>query len=123
LIVVVVLAIVPAWLASTASNTVPTTRADLITAPIGVNDLKPGECAALALAKLLIAAPSDETDGGKSSELILGGPGDEEINGKGGDDCIVAGGGTDDVDGGPGTDVCIVSQTSKVNHCETVVRR
>ncbi len=123
LALVVVLAVVPAWLASTASNTVPTTRLALIAVPIGVNDLKPGECSAQTLTTLLIAAPNGTTNGGASSELILGGPGKQTINGKGGDDCIVAGGEKDDVDGGTGTDVCIISQTSSVTHCETVVRR
>jgi len=123
LVIAVVLAIVPAWLAGTASNTVPTTRAALITRPIRVNDLKPGQCAALTLTKLLIAAPTGTTNGSASSELILGGPGNQTINGKEGDDCIVGGGGADQVDGGSGTNVCIISQRSSFTGCQTVVRR
>ncbi len=123
LVIVVVLAIVPAWLAGTASNTVPATRLALITKPIGVNDLKPVECSALALTTLLMAAPSGETRGGASNELILGGPGNQRIRGDDGNDCIVGGGGTDEVDGDNGTNVCIISQTSTYNHCQTVVRR
>jgi|GEM_PF-3024437 len=123
LAIAVVLGFVPAWLASTASNTVPATRAALIEAPIGVNDLKPGQCFALTLTTLLIAAPSGTTNGGASNELILGGSGDETIDGNNGDDCIIAGGGTDKISGGNGNDVCIISQTSKDKQCETVVIR
>ncbi|MBI3743656.1 MAG: hypothetical protein HY261_05140 [Chloroflexi bacterium] len=109
--------------ATTAGNTVPASRLGQRIATITANDLKPSECGALTLTTRIIAATAGTTNGSAGNDLILGGPGNQTINGNGGNDCVVGGGGKDTVDGGPGTDICIVSTTSTVKNCETVVRR
>jgi len=118
------LVLLPVVHAFTAANTVPQSRADSNTLGLGVNDLRPPECAGLILTNL-VDVGAGET-GTAANDLILGTPGDDTvIRGGAGDDCILGGSGDerrwffffqipglfgDDGDdvliGGPGLDVC-----------------
>ena len=100
--VVVILASVVPSRALAAPIDVQMTRMSRVVKPIGPNDLKPTECAALMLTNLVIG-----TGGTNNADLVLGGPGLDTLNGNAGDDCLVGGGGVDTLDGGTGTDVCI----------------
>lgn len=100
-IAVVIVAVVPSP-ALAARIDVQVTRVSRVVKPIGANDLKPPQCAALTLTNLVIG-----TGGTNSADLVLGGPGLDTLNGNAGDDCLLGGGGIDTIAGGPGTDVCI----------------
>lgn len=89
----------------TSANTVPSTKAAVLTQAITANTLKPTECNGITLTTVLTGLAN--ITGSSDSELILGGPADQTIAGNNGDDCILAGGGNDSLNGGAGTDVCI----------------
>lgn len=89
--------------AFSASNTVSPSRLGSRTAVINANALKPPECAALNLTRLVILARGDAPSA--QSELIIGTPGNETISGAGGTDCILGGGGNDTLRGGAGIDI------------------
>ena len=89
--------------AFSAANTVPASKADYLTSAINANALKPTECAALNLTRVVIIARGDVPN--NSNELILGTAAGETINGGGGADCIIGGGGDDTLLGGNGKDV------------------
>lgn len=91
--------------ALTATNWVPTSRASVSDRPIGPNDLKPPECAALDLTETV--SGSVLVTGTSGNDLILGSAVIDTIDGLGGDDCILGGGGDDVISGGAGNDVCI----------------
>jgi Ca2+-binding RTX toxin-like protein len=86
----------------TASNVVASSHAADRTQAINANALKPTECAALNLTRIVVGIT-----GTGQSELILGSSAGETINGNGGADCILGGGGNDNLRGGSGGDVCI----------------
>jgi Ca2+-binding RTX toxin-like protein len=108
--------------AQTGANTVTSTKADNDSRTIGVNDLKPTECAALVLTTLLTG--SGTISGGNANELIIGSAGVDTINGGGGDDCILGGGGNDAIQGGGGIDVCVGGPGTDTfsNNCETQIQ-
>ena len=87
------------------TNLVGTTSADDLVIPITPNDLKPPECAALALSSLAVGSGTFAGHGGNT--LILGSSGVDTIKGQGGNDCIVGGGGDDNLQGQAGSDVLI----------------
>ena len=91
--------------ALSAANTVPASKADYLTSAINANALKPTECAALNLTRVVVISHGDVPN--NSNELILGTAGGETINGGGGADCILGGGGDDTLLGGNGKDVLI----------------
>jgi Ca2+-binding RTX toxin-like protein len=91
--------------AFSASNTVAATRAGSVTFVINANALKPTECNALTLTRLVILARGDTPSG--SNELIIGTTGSETISGGGGADCILGGNGNDTLRGGNGQDILI----------------
>jgi Ca2+-binding RTX toxin-like protein len=113
-----VLAIAVAPTAQTSANTVAGSKVEDDSRTIGANDLKPTQCAALALTATL--AGSGTINGAAASELITGSAVADNIKGGGGDDCILGGGGNDTINGGPGTDVCIGGGgTDTFSGCET----
>lgn len=91
--------------AEAATNAVPPTRLGQWTAAITVDDLRPAECAGVAVTHLVTG--SGTIKGTKGNDLILGGPGADTMSGAGGEDCLVGGGGNDIMDGGSDTDVCL----------------
>jgi Ca2+-binding RTX toxin-like protein len=91
---------------ATATNAVPSTKADALQNPRPTaNQLKPPACAGLNLTGVVVGTGSfsDNND----SHLVLGSAGGNIIQGNGGNDCIVGGAGFDIIVGGAGTDVCI----------------
>lgn len=105
LISLIVLTALGLFSALSASNTVPGTRKTNQTFVINANALKPTECAALNLTRLVIIARGDNTSG--QSELVIGTPGDDDLRSRGGADCILGGGGNDILRGGAGMDILI----------------
>lgn len=91
--------------AFSASNTVAPSLLDNQAFLINANALKPPECAALNLTRLVILARGDTTTG--QSELVIGTPGNDNVLSRGGTDCILGGGGNDDLRGGAGLDILI----------------
>jgi Ca2+-binding RTX toxin-like protein len=88
-----------------ATNMVGSTGADDLTTPITPNDLKPPECAALALTSFAVGSGNFSGHGGNT--LVLGSAGADTIKGQGGNDCIIGGGGDDNLQGQAGSDVLI----------------
>jgi Ca2+-binding RTX toxin-like protein len=89
----------------TAANSVPVSRLDQVTSPIGADDLKPPSCDSLTLTNVVTG--SGAFSGTAASELIIGSSGTDTILAGGGNDCLLAGGGLDVLNGGAGTDVCL----------------
>jgi len=104
-----------------AANTVASSRADVNSAAVTGNDLKPDACAGINITAVVDLGAGDSATSG--NDLILGTPGnDAVIRGDAGDDCILGGagnesfflifggiygeGGDDVLIGGPGWDVC-----------------
>lgn len=107
--------------ALTATNWVPTSRASASDHPIGPNDLKPAECAALNLTETV--SGSVLVTGTSGNDLALGGAVIDSIDGLEGDDCILGGGSDDVISGGPGNDVCIGGPGIDVfSGCETEIQ-
>ncbi len=113
-------ALISVFSAVAATNTVSESRADLNSAAIDGNDLKPDACSGINIQNIVdVGAGETGTD---ANDLILGTAGNDlVIRGGAGDDCILGGGGNegfiiflgifgeegDDVlIGGPGFDVC-----------------
>lgn len=93
--------------AAAAANSVPATRMGRSTRPITINDVKPTECAAIALVNL-VTCSGGNCNGTNQADLILGSANVDNINARGGLDCVLGGGGNDAINGGPGNgDVCI----------------
>ncbi len=90
---------------STATNTVPSTRAGVEVLQVAADDLKPSQCAWLR--PLYVIAGSGTITGTKADDLLVGSTADDELKGRQGDDCLVGGAGDDVLDGGGGNDVCI----------------
>ncbi len=98
-----------------ATNNVPATKASRATRVIGVNDLKPPQCAALTLTAIRVG------NGTNANELVLGSAAGETIRGDQGDDCVLGGGGNDTVRGDQQTDICLGGPGTDTFHnsCET----
>ena len=91
--------------ALTASNAVPSSKADDTSQAIDANAVKPSECAGLTLSSRI--SGGGNLQGTPANDLITAGSTSDTIDGLGGDDCIQGSGGDDTVDGGAGNDVCI----------------
>ena len=91
--------------AFSASNTIAPSLLGSRTAVINANALKPPECAALNLTRLVILARGDTTTA--QSELVIGTPGNDNILSRGGTDCILGGDGDDNLRGGAGLDILL----------------
>lgn len=108
-----------AGIAVTATNTIPVSRADDTSRAIGVNDVRPSQCAGLTLTDLLTGAGTINDPNGNAT-LVLGSAGADTINARNRDDCVVGGGGNDSINGGAGSDVCIGGPGSDTfTNCET----
>jgi Ca2+-binding RTX toxin-like protein len=100
--------------ASTASNTIPATKAGALARGVTVADLAPEACKSQGLTRLVVG-----TTGSSGNDLLIGTAGTETLKGGQGNDCIVAGSGDDTLDGGAGHDVCIGgSGKKKFTSCE-----
>jgi Ca2+-binding RTX toxin-like protein len=89
-----VVIIITVFIAVTASNTVPITRADKNSIGISANELKPSECSGITLTNI-VDIGAGET-GTSANDLILGtDKADAEIRGGAGDDCILGGKGNE----------------------------
>lgn len=91
--------------AVTASGFVPPSLAGSSVRPITANDLKPPDCAALDLTK--VVGNAGLVVGSGANELLLGSELIDTIDGSAGDDCLVGGPGGDALTGGAGVDICI----------------
>lgn len=101
----VVLVTVSILFALSAANTVPGSKAGSVSSAINANALKPSECTALNLTRVVVLARGDVPN--SSAELIIGTTADDTISGGGGVDCILGGDGNDSLFGGNGQDVLI----------------
>ena len=107
-------------------NAVATSRAGTISVAIGVNDVKPDDCAALALTTLVTG--SGNFTGTAGNDLILASAVADTVAAGDGADCVLGGGGDDTLRGGAGIDVCIggpgIDSFTLVgaNACETAVQ-
>ncbi len=90
---------------STATNSVPSTRAGVEVLQVAADNLKPADCSWLR--PLYVTVGSGDVTGTKDDDLLVGSPADDELKGRQGDDCLVGGAGKDTLDGGGGNDVCI----------------
>lgn len=126
--------------ASAAANTVSPTGLTDQSSAIQPNDLKPSECSAIFIARLVEAGTGKTRGGGTSdlilgwetadtisarpgSDCILGGAGDDTINGNQGNDVILGGDGNDTIDGGPGTDTCYGGAgINTFDNCEAIIQ-
>ena len=109
--------------ASTATNVVPSSRADNPSAGAPTaNQLKSSECAALSLSAVRVV--SGTYTGTNAAELIIGSSGADTLRGGNGDDCILGGSGNDSLRGDGGTDVCIGGPGTDTFHssCETQIQ-
>ena len=98
----------------------PSLRTDYSTF-LTINSIKPTQCSALDLYRLIICPPN--CSGTADGDLILGSPNGDNINGFGGNDCILGGGGNDSISGAMGTDVCIGGPgTDTFTTCETEIQ-
>ena len=91
--------------ASTASNTVASSRLGIRTVATGITELRPIACAGMTLTTRVTG--TGKINGTPGSDLILAGRGTTSITGGGGDDCIMAGIDATDIDGGASGDVCV----------------
>jgi Ca2+-binding RTX toxin-like protein len=105
--------------ALTATNVVPSSRADASIGPgPTANELKPAACAALNLTIVVLGG-----GGGGQAALVLGTAGNDNLVGAAQGDCLVGGAGNDRLNGGPGTDVCIGGAgTDTFQACETQIQ-
>ncbi len=89
--------------AMTAANSVSTSGLALQTVNITADQMKPPECAGLALTTI-VAYPAPASG---AANLVLGTSAGETISSLGGNDCILGGSGDDDLLGGNGTDILL----------------
>jgi Ca2+-binding RTX toxin-like protein len=106
LVMLLALVLTGAVSAFAAANTVPATRLGQQVDPVNANALKPPQCAAANLTRVVVCLGGN-CDGTAANELLLGTENGERIRGRGGRDCIVGGGGDDILVGNGSQDVCI----------------
>jgi Ca2+-binding RTX toxin-like protein len=108
--------------AQTSANSVGVTKADDDTRSITPDDLKPTQCAAIALTNK--RSGSGTITGDATAELITGGASVDTIAGSGGNDCLLGGASNDSLNGGTGTDVCIGGAGTDTfnSSCETQIQ-
>lgn len=118
----VAMTLVCALPAFTSANAVPATRAGEDSRAVGLNDVKPGECASITLATQVNG--SGIISGTSGNDLVLGAEAADTITALLGDDCVLGGGGDDTIDGGlAGQDVCIGGPgTDTFVGCETQIQ-
>jgi hypothetical protein len=117
----IALAAVSMIAAFTASNSVPSSRADDQSQPISTDQLKPPECRSLTLTNRISGA--GVIVGTTGNDLIFGSSGPDTIDGLAGNDCIVGLGGDDVITGGPGIEVCLGGPgTDTFIACETAIQ-
>lgn len=118
LLPLVVLALV-AGTAFTALNTVAASKASETLHAVTISQLRPTQCAALTLTRILVGAGAISDPNGNAS-LILGSAGVDTVTARDLSDCVVGGAGNDSINGGAGTDVCIGGPgTDTFSGCET----
>jgi Ca2+-binding RTX toxin-like protein len=124
-----------------AANSVPTTGLANITNAVNPNQLKPSECNAINIARVLVVTPgvpftstgnsndlvlgsnlADNITAGNGQDCVVGGGGNDTINGNQRDDILLGGAGNDDLDGGAGNDICYSGGgTDTFTRCETIL--
>lgn len=105
---------------STATNTVPSTRAGVDVLEITADDLKPAVCNSIR--PVFVVRGSGRVDGSNDDDLILGSPADDDLRGRQGNDCLIGGAGDDHLNGGGGKDVCIGGPGKDTYQgCETII--
>jgi Ca2+-binding RTX toxin-like protein len=105
----------------TSSNVVAESKLASIALSAGLNDLKPPDCFAIAVAEL--RRGTGDLLGGPANDLMLGGSSSQNLDGGAGADCISGGGGDDTITGGSGEDVCIGGPgLDTFIDCETTVQ-
>jgi Ca2+-binding RTX toxin-like protein len=108
--------------AFTAGSAVPATKLGSSARATGANDVKPAQCAALALTVVVSASVSYTAPNGVNG-LLLGSGLPDSITGRSGSECILGGGGNDVLNGGGGTDVCIGGPgVDSFANCETAIQ-
>jgi Ca2+-binding RTX toxin-like protein len=106
----------------TSGNGVPASKLGSSARATGANDVKPAQCAALALTTVVSAAVSYTAPNGVNG-LLLGSSVPDSITGRSGNECILGGGGNDVINGGSGTDVCIGGPgVDTFANCETQIQ-
>jgi len=119
--VVLVLGVMGAVQASTAANSVPTSRLGTMSVAGTIAQLTPPECAGLNLTNLVVG--TGDVQGTSAGDLVLAGAGSSEANGGQGHDCVIGGAGTQRIRGGPGNDICIGPVTANYQQCQTIFYR
>jgi Ca2+-binding RTX toxin-like protein len=115
-------ALLAVCVAATATMVVPATRAGSALQVITVNTVKPAQCAAITLSRIVTGSGVID-DVGTASSLVLGSPSADVIFARAGDDCVVGGGGNDTIHGGQGADVCLGGPgVDTFSSCETFVQ-
>lgn len=120
--VMCLLAIAAIGVAITGGSVFSTTGAGRQQSPIGINDIKPPECAGITVTERVLG--SGTLRGTAGNDLILGEDQADSLAGEAGDDCLAAGDGDDTLNGGRGFDVCVggPGNDSFNNSCETQVQ-
>ncbi len=106
IVLLAALTLMSAFSAVSATNIVPDTRLDEQIQAVTANALKPAECSALNLTRIVVCTGGN-CNGSAANELILGTPAGERLRGRGGQDCILGGGGDDQLVGNNSQDICI----------------
>lgn len=88
-----------------SANVVPTSGLGNYSIGITPNNIKPPECSAIAITK--IVAGSGFILGGSGNNLLIGSEGPDNLQGRSSSDCLVGGGGNDVLDARNGDDVLI----------------
>jgi len=103
----------------TAANSVATSRAADTSRGVAADELKPTDCAGIALAGVVVG-----NNGTTGNDLLIGSSGVDNLDGGQGNDCILGGGGNDNLRGSQGTDVCVGGPGTDTFHptCETQVQ-
>ena len=124
-----------------AANSVSTSGLVDVSNPVNPNQLKPAQCNAINIARVVVVTPgvplnsngnsndlilgtggADTISAGNGQDCVLGGGGNDTINGNQRDDIILGGPGNDDLDGGAGNDICYSGGgTDTYNRCETIL--
>ena len=106
----------------TSSNTVPQTSAGITFVSIGPNEVKPDECAGIAVTNIIVITDGLQS-GTLDNDLMVGSATVSALDGGAGNDCLVTGNTAAVLTGGPGDDVCIGRMTTVFHECETEVVR
>lgn len=113
LLLVILVVLLSALSASAAGNLVPSSLLGISQFAITANNLKPPECAAINLVRVV-----QFTATGSQNSLVLSTSASAALRGGSGSDCLVGGAGNDTLNGsgGQGYDICLGG--GGVNTCE-----